>query len=775
MKTYLTVYFGTVLVAMFLVPIVSRLAKRYRLVDTPGPRKVHQKPIPRIGGIVFMVSTLALVLPVFFLDNKTGRSFRESWVQFIVLLAGASFMFAVGLFDDLRSVRGYIKLLCLIAASLAICASGATLHSVCVGTWFELETGWAAWPLTVFWIMIITVCMNVIDGLDGLAGGVAAMVCGTIVLLAIWSGQEAMAVLMLALLGGVTGFLFFNFYPAKIFMGDCGSMFLGFMVGAGSIVCQTKTSTLVGLALPFLVMGAPILDMGLVVVSRRIIERRSMFSSDRNHFHHRLLDLGLHHRAVVIVIYAMTAISASIGVFMLTAEGRWSVELLAGGLVLLFSMFACLHSGRYGKIIEALKRNWAIAREARKERRSFENAQVQMHESRSFRAWWETVCAMGREMRFQSIGLWNRRNGQYVSTCVWNAPEGKSTNGKTVNLSLPLHGNGAGECEIRACIWADSYLELGGRQAMLLARLIDEFPPPEQEQEAEAPDQPANMTLRTTTKEKIEPSPFVTTTNTQTLERPAHIPTPIDIMGVPVVPFESYEQALECVEEIIESDRKSLWIAVNPVKIHHAWHKPELLELLRQADVGICDGVGISIASKILHGQSIVRCTGCDMFFRLLSLASRKGWGIYLLGASAQANAAARSELQKKYPDLRIVGWHDGYFEDSRAVIEQINSSGANLLFVAMGSPKQEYWICHHWQAIDVNVCMGVGGSFDIASGSLRRAPKIFRMTGTEFLFRLIKEPRKRWRVQKNLFPYFLRVIEKGLVDFTISDEGRSD
>ncbi len=498
------VYFGAALVAMFLVPIVSRLAKRLRLVDAPGPRKVHKIPIPRIGGVVFVVATLALVLPVFFLDNNIGQSFRESRTQFIVLLVAASFIFTVGLIDDLRSIGGYVKLLCLIAASLAICASGATLRSISVGTSFELETGWAAWPLAVFWIIMITVCMNLIDGLDGLAAGIAAIVCGTIVLLALWSGQAAMAVLMLALLGSVTGFLFFNFHPAKIFMGDGGSMFLGFLIGAGSLVCQTKTSTLVGLALPFLVLGVPILDMGLAVIRRRILERRSAFAADRNHLHHRLLDLGLRQRTVVIVIYAVTVMGASIGAFMLTAEDGWSVGLLAVGLLLLFSMFGCLHRRRYCEILRALKRNLAIAREARTDKRNFENAETRMRESGSFRAWWETVCAMGEKMDFQSIGLWNRRNGHYESTCAWNVPEEKlrTATGETVKLTLPLHGNGVAEWEIRVRIWANGCLELGGRQAMLLGRLMDEFPPPEQQEEAEALSQRANTTRRSTIKEK---------------------------------------------------------------------------------------------------------------------------------------------------------------------------------------------------------------------------------------------------------------------------------
>jgi len=484
-KTYLTVYFGTLLLAMLLVPIISRLAKWYRFLDSPGPRKVHDKPIPRVGGIAFAVSTLLFVPGVFFLSNEIGRSFRECRTEFIALLAGAGFMFAVGLFDDLHPVRGYIKLLCIIAASLAICASGATISSISMGSSFELETSWAAWPLTIFWIMMITVCMSVIDGLDGLAAGVAVIVCGTILLIALWCGQAAMAVLMLALLGSVTGFLIFNFYPAKIFMGDCGSMFLGFMIGAGSIVCQIKTSTLIGLAIPFLVLVVPILDTGFVILCRRILERRSIFAPDRSHIHHRLLDLGLRQMTVVIIIYAVTVISASIGVLILTAKGGWPFVLLAFGLLLMLFMFACLHSSRFRKILKALKHNRAIARKVKAEKRIFETTEVKMRESRSFGAWWDTLRTMGKEMHFQSIGLWNRRDNRYVSNCLWNEPEEKSITCRTIKLRLPLNGNGSVDCEIRAHIPADGYLELGGRQAMLLGRLMDEFPPPENEREDE--------------------------------------------------------------------------------------------------------------------------------------------------------------------------------------------------------------------------------------------------------------------------------------------------
>ncbi len=241
------------------------------------------------------------------------------------------------------------------------------------------------------------------------------------------------------------------------------------------------------------------------------------------------------------------------------------------------------------------------------------------------------------------------------------------------------------------------------------------------------------------------------------------IPASLDIAGIPVVPFASYDQALECAEEIIESNQKSFWVAINPIKIYNAWYQPDLLNLLRQSNVGICDGVGVSIASRILHGRSINRITGCDLFFRLLSLACRKDWSIYLLGASAQSNAAACSALQKRFPGLRIAGRQDGFFKDSQKVVEQINASGADLLFVAMGSPRQEDWISRHRQAIHARFCMGVGGSFDIAAGRITRAPKLFCKTGTEFLYRILSEPRKRWAHHKILFRYLLKIVKAKL------------
>jgi exopolysaccharide biosynthesis WecB/TagA/CpsF family protein len=754
----MTVYFGTVLVAMFLVPVVSRLAKRYHLVDTPGLRKIHKIPIPRIGGIVFVIATFMLVFPVFFLNNDVGQSFRDEQTKYIVLFVCATLMYFIGLIDDLHSVPPTIKFMSLIGASLAICASGATIDSISVGSWYELELGWMSWPLAVIWITAIAVGINFLDGLDGLAGGVAVIVCGTIALLALWSDQSAMAVLMLALLGSVTGFLFFNFHPAKIFMGDGGAMFLGFIIGAGSIVCQTKTSTLVGLAVPLLVMGVPILDTFFTVIRRRIIYRRSIFAAERGHLHHNLLNLGLPHQTVVIIIYAVTVASASVGILMLTATGGWSLGLLVCGLMFLLAIFICLGGARIRQTISAIKSNMAIAREKRKENEHFQDSQLRMSEAMSFNSWWESMCIMAEQMQFHSMEFCVKNNGYPETKYHWKISDDENQVNRIAEFSLMLPENESKESQIKVRIHKKGSQETICRKVTLLGRLIDEFPPPWRESDRVYPHEDAQPEFEEQEKKAGSLMPIAKERKIKNL---TNSPIPINVMGVPIVPFESYSQALECIENSVDSRKKSFWIAINPQKCYRAWQESELMDILNQADVVFCDGVGMSLASKILNGQMLTRCTGCDLFFKTLSLATQKNWGVFLLGASTKSNSEACKKLKETYPNLRIVGQQHGYFENSSLVIEQINASKADLLFVAMGSPKQEYWIWHNRQAIEVPFCMGVGGTFDVASGDLIRAPKIFQKTGTEFLFQLITEPLKRWPRQKVYFPFMLKVIGK--------------
>jgi len=242
----------------------------------------------------------------------------------------------------------------------------------------------------------------------------------------------------------------------------------------------------------------------------------------------------------------------------------------------------------------------------------------------------------------------------------------------------------------------------------------------------------------------------------------------VNVLGVPVVEFDSCAHALACAEDAIESRRKSFWVAINPQKVYRALQDPRLLSILSQADVGICDGVGVSLAAKLLCGRALRRCTGCDLFFALIARAAETGWKVFFLGASPDSNAQACQALLKRYPRLRVVGRQDGSFSDSTQVVRQINDSGADLLFVGMGSPGQEFWIGENLGRLNARFAMGVGGSFDVASGRAMRAPKIFRRTGTEFLFQLMMEP-SRFRRQVVYLPFVLRVLQTKLLGSPVS------
>jgi N-acetylglucosaminyldiphosphoundecaprenol N-acetyl-beta-D-mannosaminyltransferase len=196
--------------------------------------------------------------------------------------------------------------------------------------------------------------------------------------------------------------------------------------------------------------------------------------------------------------------------------------------------------------------------------------------------------------------------------------------------------------------------------------------------------------------------------------------------------------------------------------MYRAWREPALREALGSAGAGICDGIGVSLAAGILQGRWLRRITGCDLFTRIIPLAAQRGWGVFLLGASAQANQKAAENLRRQYPSLRIVGRRDGFFEDDAEVVREINQTRPDLLFVAMGSPRQEFWIARHMASIDARFFMGVGGTFDVVGGLARRAPRLLRAVGLEFLYQLVTQP-KRWQRQIIYVPFLLRVLGRRL------------
>ncbi len=478
MKTYLSVYLGSAFLALLITPVVIRLSRRLNIADVPGSRHMHTKPIPHIGGVAIFFSVISLIVCTLFLSNVIGEAFRNILLKVIVLLSAATFIFCVGLIDDIRpkGLRARIKFLAQLVAAFAVCAVGIRIRTVVITDWLTLDFGWFSWPLTILWIVGITNALNLSDGLDGLAAGISAVACGVIAVFAIYIGQRVMAVLMLAMLGSVTGFLFFNFNPAKIFLGDSGSMFLGFTIASSSVLCSTKSPVLVGLALPVLALGVPIFDT-LFSMLRRFIERRSMFSPDRGHFHHRLIDLGLKQRHVVITIYALTFVAAGLGMFMMVIHNVGSMIVFICILLSLLLVFRAFGYFRLRMTIAGLQKKYIISCQEREEKRSFDALQLIFRRAATLNQWWQAVSSAAEDLDFFSLclSLTNRDGTHRTLTWNQNGKAPKSDREALLKVSIPIRDPRSGRpIHLKTEICRNGSLESASRRLTLFTRLIEE-------------------------------------------------------------------------------------------------------------------------------------------------------------------------------------------------------------------------------------------------------------------------------------------------------------
>jgi UDP-GlcNAc:undecaprenyl-phosphate GlcNAc-1-phosphate transferase len=324
MQTYVTSFVVAAIAAAVLTPLVRRLAFRLNIVSTPGGRHIHGQTIPRLGGLAIFGGAMFTLLGGYFLGTLRDVLAPEEEWRGLGLLIGSTVMFAVGARDDFRSVRALHKLLVQILAAAIAWSFGFRIDVIDLPLLGSFSMGVFSLPITVFWIVGIINAVNLIDGLDGLAAGVVFFAGVTNFVVAYLQGTTFVAIVMATVAGAVLGFLFFNFNPARIFMGDSGSYFLGFVLAVCSIAGPLqKASATVSIAVPIMALGVPIIDTLLAMV-RRFLERRPIFSPDRGHIHHRLLDMGVTHRRAVLIIYGVT-VALCIGAIA-TAFGRnWQV------------------------------------------------------------------------------------------------------------------------------------------------------------------------------------------------------------------------------------------------------------------------------------------------------------------------------------------------------------------------------------------------------------------------------------------------------------------
>ncbi|WML59034.1 WecB/TagA/CpsF family glycosyltransferase [Neobacillus sp. PS2-9] len=232
-----------------------------------------------------------------------------------------------------------------------------------------------------------------------------------------------------------------------------------------------------------------------------------------------------------------------------------------------------------------------------------------------------------------------------------------------------------------------------------------------------------------------------------------------NFLGVDVCNYD-YDQLASLLMKDIETKKKSFIVAINPEKIMKAQEDVELRKLLNRADYQIPDGIGVILASKLKGGQVKSRVTGIDMMLKLCQTAAAQGKRIFLYGGKPGVADAAKAELEKQIPGINIVGTLHGYEKDEEVIIKTINQHDPEIMFVALGSPAQEYWIVNHMDQVAPYVFQGVGGSYDVISGNLKRAPEVFQSLGLEWFYRLVKEP-WRWKRQLILPKFLLRTLKK--------------
>jgi UDP-GlcNAc:undecaprenyl-phosphate GlcNAc-1-phosphate transferase len=311
------------LLTLLMTPACRTACQRFGWVDRPEIRKLHRAPIPRAGGIaIFLGYAAALILTRSPIGESTAR---HAWT----ILPAVIVAFATGLLDDLVNLRPRTKIAGQVLAALLISAAGIQIRNV---GGYSIGKSWWHIPLTIVWLVGCANAVNLIDGLDGLAAGIGLFATAAVLLSALFSGNTALAVVAAPLLGALLGFLPYNFSPASIFMGDCGSNTVGFLLGCFTIMWSQTCPTFPAMAAPVIALAIPILDTALAIF-RRFLRHQAIFAADRGHIHHRLLSRGFSPVRVACILYAAAGFFACLSILLTTGSYSGGPVLAAFSIV----------------------------------------------------------------------------------------------------------------------------------------------------------------------------------------------------------------------------------------------------------------------------------------------------------------------------------------------------------------------------------------------------------------------------------------------------------
>lgn len=339
MNTYITLFIIATAFSLLLTPIVRRLCERFGLVDEPrDERRVHTKAVPRLGGVAVFASMLIAIAALPLVDNLVTRTLLTNKQLLFTMLVPAALVFLFGIYDDLRGADARLKFVVQGLAGTLFFILGGRITALSVPFVGSIELPLAlGFVVTIFWIIGITNAFNLIDGMDGLASGAAFFASFAMLIVSLAYGHQFETIVAIALSGALIGFLRYNFNPASIFLGDSGSLFIGFTLAALSVEGTQKASTAVAVAIPLMAFGLPVIDTGFSIV-RRFASGKPLFQGDREHIHHMLLARGWSQRRTAFVLYGVCALFGMLALVFVTDAARRAtgfVLLVVGAAVVL--------------------------------------------------------------------------------------------------------------------------------------------------------------------------------------------------------------------------------------------------------------------------------------------------------------------------------------------------------------------------------------------------------------------------------------------------------
>ncbi len=334
MPYHLVAFLISALVVLWSTPIVKKIGLKSGYVDLPDPRKVHKKPMVRLGGVSIFIGNVCAWLIIWISGGFSGLP-STSGYELLGVTGGGLCFFTIGLLDDLFTLSPLLRLAMQIGVAAMAWQLGVSIDFFSIPFYGLVQLGWLSLPFTVLWLVGIANAMNFMDGLDGLAAGISGIAAVIMLAVSLYMNQPVAALLAAALAGGALGFLRYNFNPAQIFMGDGGAYFMGFTLAALGIIGLVKSVTTVAVVLPFIILAVPIVDTSTVVIDR-LSRGKSPFTADKRHLHHRLLQAGLSQRSIVLFIYSLAFWVGSIAMIYAGLPGG-KAYMVGASLLLVYS------------------------------------------------------------------------------------------------------------------------------------------------------------------------------------------------------------------------------------------------------------------------------------------------------------------------------------------------------------------------------------------------------------------------------------------------------